>query len=62
MFKDQMTKCIFPLIKQNMSLLEKSEKFCQQLKQKNTAYKLSYGSKWADFFFKYGQRTIPLQK
>ena len=50
MFKDQLTKCIFPLIKQNMSLLEKSERFCQQLKQKNTAYSLPDGCKWADLY------------
>ena len=48
MFKNQLTKSIFPAIKKNICLLDKSKRFCQQLKVKDPTYKLPNGSKWAD--------------
>ena len=51
MFKDQVTKQIFPNIKRNTSLLHKSERFARQLKAKDQNYKLPQGCKWSDLFF-----------
>ena len=48
MFKNQLTKTVFPSIKKNNSLLDKAERFAKQLKAKNTGYKLPGGCKWAD--------------
>ena len=48
MFKNQLTKSVFPAIKSNGSLLDKSERFCRQLKAKDSTFKLPNGSKWAD--------------
>ena len=48
MFKNQITKNIFPAIKKNISVLDKAERFSKQLKAKNTTYSLPEGCKWAD--------------
>ena len=45
MFKNQITKTIFPAIKKNISLLDKAERFSKQLKTKNDAYNLPEGCK-----------------
>ena len=48
MFKSHLTKTILPKIKRNKSLLDKSERFAQQLTAKDADYKLPKGCKWAD--------------
>ena len=48
MYKNQMTKKNFPAIKRNQSILDKTQRFCRQLKSKDPDFKLSNGCKWAD--------------
>ena len=50
MFHKQLTNKIFPAIKKNISLLNKSERFAQQLKTKNPDYILPEGCKYADLY------------
>ena len=50
LFKNQITKKIFPSIKSNQSLLDKSQRFCRQLTSKYPGYKLPQGCRWADLF------------
>ena len=48
MFKKQLTKSIFPAIKRNKCLLDKSERFCRQLTAKESTFTLPNVCKWAD--------------
>ena len=50
MFKTQVTKTFFPRIKTNISLLDKSERFYHQLREKDTDFKLADGCRWADLY------------
>ena len=48
MFQKQLTRTIFPSIKTDESLLQKSERFAKQLKLTDPFYSLPQGCKWAD--------------
>ena len=50
MFQKQLTKKIFPAIKKNKSLLDKSERFAHQLKEKKLDLNLPEGCKYADLY------------
>ena len=50
MFKYQLTKTVFPNIKKNTSLLDKSERFALQLQARDPSYKLPENCKWSDLF------------
>ena len=50
MYRYQMTRDIFPKIKKSDSILDKSERFAEQLKTKDHKYKLPNGCRWADIY------------
>ena len=50
MFKEQLTKKIFPKIKSSPSLLVKSERFASQLRASDETCNLPENCKWADLF------------
>ena len=50
MFKNQLTKTVFPNMKRNKSLLDKSERFARQLQARDPSYKLPENCKWSDLF------------